>query len=100
MLKLFRVLSIAEGLSLLTLFFVAMPAKYHFAAFDIVWPVGMTHGVLWLSYLVISLMVSHKVGWNILYWLLVLFISIVPFAFILLDKNISYEIKMQARAAS
>jgi len=100
MLKLFRILSIVEGLSLLTLFFVAMPAKYHFAAFDIVWPVGMAHGILWLSYLVISLMVSHKLGWNILYWLLVLFISVVPFAFILLDKNISYEINRQESASS
>lgn len=88
MLKTFRLISIIEGLSLITLFFIAMPAKYYFAAFDIVWQVGMTHGLLWMSYVVLSLVVSHKQGWSVVFWMIVLVASVVPFACFFLDKKL------------
>jgi len=91
MLKAFRVLSFIEGLSLISLLFIAMPAKYYFHSFDMVWVVGMTHGILWLLYLVFSLSVSHKQGWSVMVWMLVLFVSIVPFACFLLDKNLQQD---------
>jgi integral membrane protein len=47
MLKNFRILSLIEGLSLLVLLFVAMPAKYHFGFNDAVSYTGMAHGLLW-----------------------------------------------------
>ena len=58
MLNSFRLLSLIEGLSLITLLFIAMPARYQFGV-DFVWPVGMAHGVLWLAFVVMSLLVSH-----------------------------------------
>ena len=91
MLNAFRTLSLIEGLSLITLFMIAMPAKYYFHAFDIVWVVGMTHGLLWLAYVVMSLAVSHKQGWSIMFWLLVLLASVVPFACFLLDRELKKE---------
>jgi len=91
MLKAFRTLSLIEGLSLITLFLIAMPGKYYFQAFDIVWIVGMTHGVLWLTYVVMSLAVSHKQGWSVMFWMLVLLVSIVPFACFFLDRELKKE---------
>jgi len=91
MLKAFRTISLIEGLSLITLFLIAMPGKYYFQAFDIVWIVGMTHGVLWLAYVVMSLAVSHKQGWSVMFWMLVLLASIVPFACFLLDRELKKE---------
>ena len=88
MLSFFRKLSLLEGLSLIVLLFIAMPAKYHFAAVDSIWQVGMTHGVLWLSYFVISLVVSHQQKWSVMFWLLVLFASVIPFACFFLDRKL------------
>lgn len=95
MLKSFRLLSLVEGLSLLVLLFVAMPAKYQFGH-DFVWPVGMTHGVLWLAYLLASLVVSHLRKWSVGAWLLALLSSVVPFGFVLLDRRLKREIAAQA----
>jgi len=91
MLNTFRTLSLIEGLSLITLFMIAMPAKYYFSAFDIVWVVGMTHGLLWMVYVVFSLAVSHKQGWSVMFWTLVILASVVPFACFLLDRELKKE---------
>lgn len=99
MLKFFRLLSLIEGLSLLTLLFIAMPAKYQFGV-DFVWPVGMTHGVLWLSYVVFSLLVSHLQQWSVLRWLLALASSVIPFAFVLMDAKLRNEMKQNETAAA
>ena len=91
MLKSFRLLSLVEGLSLLVLLFIAMPAKYKFGH-DFVWPVGMTHGVLWLAYVLMSLVVSHLRKWSVGAWLLALLSSVVPFGFVLLDRRLKREL--------
>jgi len=91
MTNIFRKLSLIEGISLLVLLFIAMPAKYSFGYVEMVYPVGMTHGILWSAYVVGSLMLSHKQNWSIGFWLLVLFASIVPFACFLLDKKLKEE---------
>ena len=93
MLKIFRMLSLIEGASLITLLFIAMPAKYHFASFDIIWQVGMTHGFLWLAYITLSLSVSHKQNWSVLFWLLTLFASVIPFACFFLDGKLKLELE-------
>lgn len=91
MLKFFRLLSLVEGLSLITLLFIAMPAKYQFGH-DFVWPVGMAHGVLWLAFVLGSLVVSHLQRWSVLAWLGALVCSVLPFGFILLDRRLKREI--------
>ena len=91
MLKFFRLLSLVEGLSLVTLLFIAMPAKYQFGQ-DFVWPVGMAHGVLWLSYVLVSLVVSHLQKWSVLAWLGALVSSVIPFGFVLLDRRLKREL--------
>ena len=91
MLKFFRVLSLIEGFSLVFLLLIAMPAKYQFGLFDVIWIAGMTHGLLWLSYLTLSLPVSHKQGWSVAFWSLVLFASVIPFACLFLDTKLRDE---------
>ena len=92
MLSFFRKLSVVEGLSLIVLLFIAMPAKYHFGYVDNIWQVGMTHGILWLIYFVVSLVVSHQNKWSVMFWLVVLFSSVIPFAFFFLDKKLKASI--------
>ena len=93
MLSFFRILSLIEGLSLIVLLLIAMPAKYHFGYVDSIWMVGMTHGILWLVYFVFSLAVSHHQKWSVMFWLAALFASVIPFGCFFLDpklKKMSY----------
>jgi len=94
-LKFFRLLSLVEGLSLITLLFIAMPARYQFGH-DFVWPVGMAHGVLWLAFVLMSLVVSHVRKWSVGAWLVALLCSVVPFGFVYLDARIKREIAATA----
>jgi integral membrane protein len=91
MLKAFRMLSLIEGLSLVILLFVAMPAKYHFGISGVVPIAGMTHGGLWLTYVVMSLMVSHKQKWSVGFWLVTLLVSVVPFACLWLENRLKHQ---------
>lgn len=51
----------------------------------------MTHGVLFMAYCALSLMVSHRQGWSVITWLLTLAASIVPFAFVLVELFLNKE---------
>ena len=87
-LKIFRLLSIIEGMSLIALFCVALPAKYYFGYFDIVWDTGMIHGILWMSYFVLSLVVSHMEKWRVTLWIIALVASVIPFACFFLERKL------------
>jgi integral membrane protein len=50
MLALFRKIALAEGVSTLALFLVAMPLKYLVGWDKLIFPVGMAHGVLFIAY--------------------------------------------------
>ncbi|MDH3974838.1 MAG: DUF3817 domain-containing protein [Deltaproteobacteria bacterium] len=88
MLKIFRMVSIIEGLSLIALMCIAIPAKYYFKYFDIVWDVGMAHGILWTIYFILSLVVSHLEKWKVTLWIAALFASVIPFASFLLERKL------------
>ena len=78
MLKYFRVISLLEGLSFLTLLSITLGLVGR----DYVFQLGMVHGVLFMLYIFFSLIVSNKQQWSILTWLSLFVASIVPFAFI------------------
>ena len=97
MLKTFRMLSLIEGASLITLICVAMPAKYYFGYFDILWNTGMVHGILWMVYLSLSLVVSHKEKWPVTFWVVTIFASVIPFACFFLDRKLRASLAMAKR---
>jgi integral membrane protein len=61
---------------------------------------GMTHGVLFMLYFVLSLAASHKQGWSVMTWLLVLLASLVPFAFIPVELFVRKELLKNEQAAA
>jgi integral membrane protein len=83
--KFFRLLSVIEGVSLLTLLFVAIPLRTHFDMPEAVTYMGWTHGVLFLFYGATALVVSHQQGWSILRWLVMFLLGAVPFGFLYVD---------------
>ena len=85
--KLFRLISLLEGISYLVILSVTLG----FISRDFVSILGITHGVLFMLYFVMSLQVSHKQGWSVIVWLLVLMASLIPFAFIAVELFLRKE---------
>ena len=78
MLKSFRIISLLEGVSFLIILSVTLGVISR----EYVYPLGMTHGVLFMIYLVFSLAISSKQGWSLLIWLGLFLASLIPLAFI------------------
>lgn len=78
MLRLFRALSIAEGVSYLLILSISLG----FVSRDYVSMVGMTHGILFLLYIMLSLPVAEKSHWSARTKAGVFLASVIPFAFI------------------
>ncbi len=79
MLKPLKWIALLEGVSLLVLFGLAMPLKYLFDKPLAVEIVGMTHGVLFVAYIITVLIVGVIYKWKIGIILLSMLVSIVPF---------------------
>lgn len=95
MLNLFRITSLAEGISLL----VILSVTAGFIPRDYVFVLGMTHGVIFMIYCALSLLVSHRQGWSVVTWLLTLLAGVVPFAFLLVERFLQKEQRRAAAAA-
>ena len=81
MLKVFRVISIIEGLSYLLILSVTLGLLSR----DFVSVLGMTHGALFTLYMVFSLIVSGQQKWSVIKWLAIFVASLIPLAFIPLE---------------
>lgn len=85
-LKAFRIISFVEGLSLIALFFIAMPAKYGFDT-DWVRIAGPVHGVLWLVFIPMLDNVGDKEAWSKAFRKYALITSVLPFGCFFLEKR-------------
>lgn len=95
MLAAFRAISVIEGLSLLALLLIAMPAKYYFDNHSLVPIVGMAHGILWLAYIIMGLMTAQHQQWSVWFWLMTLLLSVVPLGFIVVEWMIRRQNQAQ-----
>ena len=87
MIRLFRSISLLEGVSLLILLFVAMPLKYIWDNPEYVRVVGMAHGLLFIAYIIFAIMTKFKLNWKIKTLLIVFIASIIPFGTFYIDKK-------------
>ena len=88
MLKVFRIVSLLEGISYLLILCVTLGVISR----DYVFIFGMGHGSIFLLYFVFSLLASHRQNWSLVVWLMVLLASIIPFAFIPVEIFIKKEL--------
>ncbi len=91
LLKTFRKISIAEGVSFLLLVLVAMPFKY---LMDIPEPVkyfGWVHGVLFIAYGIYLLLVTLKLKWTVERFFIGFFASLLPFGPFLFERSLKKE---------
>ena len=85
MIKAFQIISILEGVSLLLILFVSMPLKYIFDMPEANQVIGMAHGILFLVYVVMAILVKSELNWNFKILLIVLACSIIPFGTFWMD---------------
>lgn len=68
-----------------------------FISRELVYSIGMTHGALFVVYLLLSLLASHKQGWSALVWLLVILAAFIPFAFVPIEMFLQKELRRTVR---
>ena len=91
MLKTFKFVARAEGVSLLLLLFIAMPLKYIWDYPEAVEVIGMIHGVLFIAYVAWAIWVYLTLKWSIKILALVILASIIPFGtFYVENKYLKY----------
>jgi len=85
MIKVLRVISYLEGISYILLLFIAVPIKYYANDPSLVKLLGMPHGLLFVAYVILSLVSSKKYRWNSKKTLVVLISSVIPFVTFYVD---------------
>ena len=89
MLNIFRKIALIEGLTTITLFLVAMPLKYLAGNDALIFPVGMTHGIAWVAYLLGMLVCLPGKGLSIWQWLRTFIAALFPFGTFLNDPMLA-----------
>jgi len=86
--RVFRMTALAEGISFLTLLFIAMPMKYFMGMPEVVRVVGSIHGVLFVLYVGLLAMLHFRQRWSFIFSLYALLASVIPFGTFMLDKQL------------
>jgi len=90
--KKFGLINTIEGYSYLLLLFIAMPLKYIFHYEIAVKIVGMTHGILFILFLILLIEAWKNTKWAFSDTLLFFIASLIPFGTFYTKKRIkSYE---------
>ena len=85
--NIFRIVSFLEGVSYLLLLFIATPIKYLQGDASYVKMLGMPHGVLFMLYFVMALVIRKQMKWDNKNLLIVLVASVIPFGTFYVDKK-------------
>jgi len=85
--NIFRIISFLEGISYLLLLFVAVPIKYFQGDVSYVKILGMPHGILFMSYVVLAIVIQKQMKWNLKNLGIVVLASIIPFGTFYVDKK-------------
>ncbi len=85
--KIFRIVSLLEGVSYLLLLFIATPIKYLQGNPEYVKMLGMPHGILFMLYVVLAIVIQKQMKWDNKTLGIVLLCSIIPFGTFYVDKK-------------
>lgn len=85
--KVFKIVATLEGISLLALLFIAMPLKYFFDMPEYVRTVGMAHGLLFIGYIIIAILLKIEDNWNNKKFFEICIASVIPFGTFYIEKK-------------
>ncbi len=87
MIKSFRVIAFLEGVSYILLLFIATPIKYFAEDPSYVKMLGMPHGLLFIAYIILAMVIRAEQKWDNKKTFIVLIASIIPFGTFYVDKK-------------
>ena len=83
----FKIVSYLEGISYLLLLGVGVPLKYLVGNDSWVKSLGMPHGLLFVAYIFLAIVVRQLQNWDTKTTVVVLIASIIPFGTFYVDKK-------------
>lgn len=89
MLKIFKITAVLEGISYLVLFSNMLFIKpsnlelYH----TLLYPIGMSHGVLFIAYVLLAILVKKSQKWSFKTLSIILVASLIPFGAFYVEKK-------------
>jgi len=89
MLKIFKVTAILEGISYLVLFsnmLFIKPTNLELYK-TLLYPIGMSHGVLFIGYVIFAFLLKNAQNWNIKDFGFILAASLLPFGTFYMEKK-------------
>ena len=92
-LRMYRVTAWVTGVGLLVLVLIAMPLKYFFGQPQLVSIVGVTHGFLYMAYIVCTLLLAERCRWKPLDALLILIAGTVPVASFVAERRVTPRVR-------
>ena len=87
MVSIFRNIALLEGLSYIILLFIGVPLKYLLNNDWVVKLLGMPHGILFIAYIIFSLILYKKMKWSNLDLIIILSASLIPFGTFYIDRK-------------
>ncbi len=89
----YRISAWVTGVGLLVLVVVAMPLKYVFGQPELVSIVGVTHGFLYMIYIVCTLLLAERGRWKPLDALLILVAGTIPVASFIAERRVTQRVR-------
>lgn len=89
MLKFFKIVAILEGISYLALFanmLFIKPSNMELYK-TLLFPIGMSHGVLFIAYLILATMLKFELDWNWKKFGIIAVASVLPFGTFYVEKK-------------
>lgn len=93
LLKIFRIIALLEGLSYVLLLFIAVPIKYLNNDPSYVKMLGMPHGLLFMGYVALAIVLRTDNQWIKNNFFMVLMASVIPFGTFVVEKKLNKTIQ-------
>lgn len=89
MLRIFTIVGFLEGISYLVLFFNMLVIKnVNMELYkNLLFPIGMAHGLLFIAYIVMAIMLKVELKWSFKKFILISIASLIPFGTFYSEKN-------------
>lgn len=87
MLNIFRLVALLEGLSYILLLFIASPIRYFTGNATYVKLLGMPHGILFILYVAIAILIKKQMKWRLKTLAIVLLASLIPFGTFYIERK-------------
>jgi integral membrane protein len=87
LINIFRIVAFLEGVSYILLLGIAVPIKYVFDDPTYVKLLGMPHGLLFIAFIILAIIIGSELKWNNKTLFYVLLASIIPFGTFFVDKK-------------